>query len=65
MSPFTVRASKSNSANISTQLKEKIEAEDTNKVSSNEKVPAWTIEGITQNNLEPSVTLAEHKEYKR
>ncbi|KAI8058923.1 SacI homology domain-containing protein [Gilbertella persicaria] len=65
MSPFTVRASKSSSNNNSTQSKEKVEPENAEKTNNIEKIPAWTIEGITQHNLEPSVTLAEHKEYKR
>ncbi|CEP13787.1 hypothetical protein [Parasitella parasitica] len=65
MSPFTVRAIKSSShANI-VPFKEKNQPVDEAKSDDNEKVPSWTIEGITQRNLEPTITNSELKEYKR
>lgn len=65
LSPFTVRAGKNvtNLNPIAFKEKNEPENEDANKVV--EKSPIWTIEGITQRNLEPSITQGEHKEYKR
>lgn len=66
MSPFTVRAGGKNSSNLNTAtFQEKNEPEDENTNNEIEKSPPWTIEGITQRNLDPSITHAEHKEYKR
>lgn len=65
MSPFTVRPAKSSSNKHAAPFKEKNEPEDQDKSNGKEKAPAWTIEGITQRNLEPSITQGEHKEYKR
>lgn len=65
MSPFTVRALKSSSHAHTTTFPEKIEPEDKAKSSENEKAPSWTIEGMTQRNLEPTITNSELKEYKR
>lgn len=65
MSPFTVRPSKSSSHAHTTPFKEKSEPEDETKANGKEKLPAWTIEGITQRNLEPSITQGELREYKR
>lgn len=66
MSPFTVRAGGKNVSNLNpAAFKEKNEPEDENTNNEIEKSPSWTIEGITQRNLDPSITHAEHKEYKR
>lgn len=65
MSPFTVRAIKSSSHSHATPFKEKNEPEDEEKTDGKEKAPSWTIEGITQRNLEPTITNSELKEYKR
>lgn len=67
MSPFTVRAGgKVSNSNITPS--EKTDQESEAKLNEKEKSPSsssWTIEGITQRNLEPTITHAEHKEYKR
>lgn len=69
MSPFTVRAAgghkNANHANTTPLNKEKNEPQDDQKSDEQDKAPSWTIEGIIQRNLEPSITHAEHKEYKR
>ncbi|KAL9559694.1 hypothetical protein MBANPS3_000317 [Mucor bainieri] len=65
MSPFTVRALKNSSHAHTTPFPEKIEPEDEAKSNENEKAPSWTIEGMTQRNLEPTITNSELKEYKR
>lgn len=65
MSPFTVRALKSSSHVHTTPFPEKNEPEDEAKSDDNEKAPSWTIEGMTQRNLEPTITNSELKEYKR
>lgn len=65
MSPFTVRAVKNASHTAKPPFKEKNELEDEDHSNGKEMAPAWTIEGITQRNLEPSITHSEHKEYKR
>jgi hypothetical protein len=66
MSPFTVRPGSKNASNSNaTPYKEINEPEDDNENDEQEKAPSWTIEGIIQRNLEPSITHAEHKEYKR
>lgn len=67
MSPFTVRAGGKVSTSNITPL-EKDGKEEEAKLNEKEKSSisnAWTIEGITQRNLEPAITHAEHKEYKR
>ena len=65
MSPFTVRVIKSSSHTHTTPFKEKNEPEDETKADGIEKAPSWTIEGMTQRNLEPTITHSELKEYKR
>lgn len=66
MSPFTVRHGSKNASNSNAiPFTELNEPEDNEKSDEQEKAPSWTIEGITQRNLEPSITHAEHKEYKR
>lgn len=66
MSPFTVRAVNKTIINLNpTTFKEKNEPEDKNTNNKTEISPSWTIEGITQRNLDPSITPAEQKEYER
>ena len=66
MSPFTVRAGNKNASHSNAlPFIERDEPEDKQELDLQEKFPSWTIEGITQRNLEPSITNAEHKEYKR
>lgn len=66
MSPFTVRSmSKSVSTASNKVLKEQKIEVDEEKKNEKDKQPAWTIEGMVQRSLEPSITHSELKEYKR
>ncbi|KAL4209592.1 SacI homology domain-containing protein, partial [Rhizopus microsporus] len=66
MSPFTVRSmSKSTSTANNKVLKEQKAEVDEEKKNEKDKQPAWTIEGMVQRSLEPSITHSELKEYKR
>jgi hypothetical protein len=65
MSPFTVRAIKNSSHAHTIPFKEKNKPENETKADGVEKIPSWTIEGMTQRNLEPTITNSELKEYKR
>ncbi|KAG1466510.1 hypothetical protein G6F56_004675 [Rhizopus delemar] len=66
MSPFTVRfTGKSKATTSSKALIEEKTMVDEEKKNEKEKLPAWTIEGMIQRSLEPTITHSELKEYKR